>query len=116
MLLELGRLATFILCILSLYSVMFAAIFVPGARWQDRLFLALCRVAIAAILCFASGALFQRPAKSTTASASAPAPAQSIFSTLPVRLFLWALAAMAALFLLTWFLDTCFLPLYNKSY
>jgi hypothetical protein len=104
-LLELSRAIAFILSILSLYPVMLSAFFVPGTRWEDRLFLSMYRVAVAACVCFASGLLFAyRPRASVKAVAT-------ILTTLPVRLFLWAMGAMAVLFTVSWYLEEYYVPL-----
>jgi len=90
---------------LSLYPVMMSAFFVPGSPWEERLEMALLRVGFAACICFASGILFSWPSRVT------PEPAEPLLSTLPVRLFLWALAGMAILFVLTWYLEEYYIPL-----
>ncbi len=105
MLLELVKPLSFFLSILSLYPVMLSAFFVPGARWEERLWLALLRVALAACVCFLSGLLYAwRPRSSTQA-------AEPLLATLPVRLFFWAVGGMALLFALSWWLDAYYMPL-----
>lgn len=104
MLLEFGRAISFILSILSLYWVMVSAFFVPGSRWQERLESCLIRVAVAGCVCFASALLFAwRP------SADGQSPPSPV-STLPMRLYFWGLGAMAALFLLSWYIEEYYLP------
>ena len=61
MLLELARPLSFFLGMFSLYPVMLSAFFVPGAHWEERLEMALLRVALAACICFASGLLYAWP-------------------------------------------------------
>ena len=53
--LDIGKLLSFILSILSLYAVLESAFFIPGSDWLERLNLSLLRIAIAACVCFASG-------------------------------------------------------------
>jgi hypothetical protein len=109
MLLELARPLSFFLAMLSLFPVMMSAFFVPGARWEERLAMALLKVAFSACICFASGLLY--------AWHSPPAPEQPepLLSTLPVRLFLWALLGMAVLFVVSWYLDTYYVPLARRD-
>lgn len=105
MLLDLARAATLVLSILSLYWVMLSAFFVPGTQWQERLELCAIRLAVAAMVCCASGLLFAHP------SPAASAPRDPLVSTLPVRLFFWGLAAMVLLFLVSWYIEEYYLPL-----
>jgi hypothetical protein len=104
-LLELGKVLSFFLSILSLCEVMMGAFFVPGARWEDRLAASLLRIAFAGCVCFGSGVFFTLTAH---AHGSAETP---LMSTLPVRLFFCALAGMALLFALSWYLDAYYVPL-----
>jgi hypothetical protein len=105
MLLELGRTLSFFLSLLSLFPVLVSAFFEPGSRWQERLTVILLNCALAACICFASGLLFSWPARTN------PDAGQPLLSTLPVRMFLWAMAAMAVLFALSWYLEVYYLPL-----
>ncbi len=98
MLLELGKPLSFLLSILSLYPVAISAFFAPTARWEDRLFLALPKLAIAACVCLSSGLLFSWPSRLN------PAADRPLTSTLPVRLFLCAIPLLAMLFVLGWYL------------
>ena len=109
MLLELLRPLSFFLAMLSLYPVMLSAFFVPGTRWEDRLEMALLRVVFAACICFTSGLLY------AWHSPALHEPSQPLLSTLPVRLFLWALAGMAVLFVLSWYLDTYYVPMARRD-
>jgi hypothetical protein len=110
MLLELARPLSFIASMLSLYPVLVSAFFVPGSHWEERLGFALLYVALAACICFASGILFAWPVRSGPESA-APDAGQGLLSTLPVRLFFWAMTAMAILFAVSWYLEEYYLPL-----
>jgi hypothetical protein len=105
MLLELLRPLSFFLSILSLYPIMMNAFFVPGTDWEERLAMTLLRVAFAACICFASGLLYSWHSSTT------PEPAEPLMDTLPVRLFLWALVAIALLFALSWWLETYYVPM-----
>jgi hypothetical protein len=105
MLLELARPFSFFLSMLSLYPAMLSAFFVPGARWEERLEMALLRIVFAACVCFASGLLY------AWHSPAAQKPPEPLLSTLPVRLFLWAFVGMALLFALSWYLDTYYVPM-----
>jgi len=104
MLLDLARTASFLLSLLSLCWVTIGAFFVPGSRWEDRLTLALLRVALAACICFFSGLLFSWPSSSHRSHRHSQPP--SLVSTLPVQLFFWTIAGIALLFLGSWFLAT----------
>ena len=105
MLLDLGKALSFILSILSLYPVMLSAFFVPGSRWEDRLSLSLLKIALSACICFTSGFLFAfRPQ-------TRPRIAEPITTTLPVQIFFWAMAGMAILFLVSWYLEGYYVPL-----
>jgi hypothetical protein len=105
MVLELGKAISFLASIVSLCALMGSAFFVPGTDWQDRLIGSLTLIAIAACVCFASGILFREDAIRRSPESDPP-----LNSTLPVRLFYWSLFAMALLFLLSWFLETYYIP------
>jgi hypothetical protein len=107
MFLEIARPFSFLLSILSLYPVMLSAFFVPGTHWEERLQMALLRVALAGCVCFSSGLLY-----AWHAEAGEP---QSLLSTLPVRLFFFAVIGMAVLFLLSWYLDTYYVPVARRE-
>jgi len=105
MLLELARALSFFLSVLSLYPVLMSAFFVPGTSWKERLVKALLDVAFAACVCFSSGILFIWPSRTS------PQSGQSLLASLPVRLFFLALAGMAILFALSWYMEENFAPL-----
>jgi hypothetical protein len=109
MLLEIFRPLSFFLSLLSLFPVLMTAFFVPGTRWEERLEMALLRVAISACVCFASGFLYSRPTPGPFPDS--PAAAEPLLSTLPVRLFFWAIAGMALLFALSWWLEAYYVPM-----
>jgi hypothetical protein len=97
MFLELFQVVSFVFSLLSLYWVTISAFFVPGSRWQDRLTVALLRLALAACVCFFSGLLFSWPKRRQRFH-------PSLLSTLPVQLFFWALAGIAVLFVSSWYI------------
>jgi hypothetical protein len=105
MLLEIGKALSLIMSILSLHALLVSAFFVPGSRWEERLANSLLRIVLAGCICFASGLLFQSTEKDEP----------PVMRTLPVRLFLWALAGMAVLFFLSWYLEEYYVPLLWKN-
>jgi hypothetical protein len=107
--LELAKAATFFACILSLYWTALTAFFDPGLRWQDRLILALAKLALAAALSLLSGLVFRLPLRSN------PDARQPLTSTLPMRLFFWTAPLLLLLFLATWYL-TCGAPSFTSHY
>jgi hypothetical protein len=109
MLLELLRPLSFFLSMLSLYPVLLSAFFVPGTQWEERLEMALLRVALSACICFASGLLYARPV--SRHSHAGPKAAEPLLSTLPVRLFFWVIGGLALLFALSWWLDVYYVPM-----
>src|ERR1700677_1522233 len=96
MFLELLRPLSFFLSMLSLYPVLLSAFFVPGTQWEERLEMALLRVALSACISFGSGLLYARPV--LRHSHAGPEAAEPLLSTLPVRLFFWAIGGLALLF------------------
>lgn len=104
MILEIARTLSFFLSILCLYPVMLSAFFVPGSRWEDRLVMALAKVALAGCMCFLSGILFLQPWRVDLK------PGDHLLATLPVRMYLWTILGVAVLFVLSWYLDDTFVP------
>jgi len=96
--LELAKAVSFLVCILSLYWAAISAFFVPGERWEERLWIAAFKLLAAAAICFYSGMVFSWPSRTN------PTAFQRLTSTLPVRVFFWALAGIAVLFTLSWYL------------
>ncbi len=117
MLLELGKALSFFLSILSIYALMVSAFFVPGSRWDERLAGSLLRIAVAACVCFASGLLFRQSTSAASTPPENPTGHEEppVTQTLPVRLFFWALAGMALLFFLSWYLEEYYVPLLWKN-
>jgi len=103
--LDLGKAIALTLSILSLYPVMLSAFFVPGTRWEDRLVLSLVRIALAAGVCIASGVLFALHPRPSLRNLAA------VMTTLPVRLFLWAMGIMILLFVASWYLEEYYVPM-----
>ena len=99
MFLDLAKAASFFLCILCLYHAAIHTFFLPGTHWHERLIFALARLAFAACICLLSGMLFLIPARTN------PDRNLTLSHTPPVRLYLWSLGTIAALFLLGWFLS-----------
>jgi hypothetical protein len=110
MVLELGKALSFFASILSLYALMGSAFFTPSSTWEDRLIASLVRIGLAGCVCFASGILFREEAVRRAPESDPP-----LANMLPVRLFLWSLVAMALLFVLSWFLETYYIPLIWKN-
>jgi uncharacterized membrane protein YedE/YeeE len=96
--LEIAKALSLLVCILSLYWAAISAFFEVGCQWQERLWIAAFKLLAAAAICFYSGMIFSWPSKTN------PTALQRLTSTLPVRLFFWALAGIAALFVLSWYL------------
>jgi hypothetical protein len=98
--LELSKALSFFASIVSLYSAAIYAFFDPAARWEERLWVMLSKLAIAACICFCSGLLFCWP------SPTNPDAEQSLTSTLPVQMFFWAAAGIGVAFVAFWYLVT----------
>ena len=96
--LELAKAISFLICILSLYWAGISAFFVPGAQWEERMWMAAFKLLAAGAICFYSGMVFSWPSKTN------PTAFQRITSTMPVRLFFWGVACISVLFVLAWYL------------
>lgn len=105
LLLELGKVLSFLLTLLTLLEAINSAFFIPGVDWRDRLAASLLRLAVASCISFASGILFIMSARARRL------PVPLLTSTLPVRLYFWTLLGTAILFALSWYLDVCYVPL-----
>src|SRR5580698_4283465 len=105
LLLEIGKVVSLLLSILSLYSLLVGAFFVPGSYWDERLVNSLERIVLAGCICFASGLLFNWPGYRDCEADS------DVTRTLPVRLFFWTLLGMALLFALSWYLEEYYVPM-----
>ncbi len=115
MLLEIGKAVSLLLSILSVDALLGSAFLVPGTRWDERLFHSLTHVLLSGCVCLASGLLFSWPSTSAAEISGAQAEPSSegpdLFHTLPVRLYFWALAAMAVLFTVSWYLEQYYVPM-----
>jgi hypothetical protein len=100
LLLDLSRIVSFAMSILSLCALLDTAFFVPATRWEDRLVASVARIGFAGCVCLISGLLFH-----------SCEPKVPLAHTLPVRLFVWALFGFALLFALCWYLDAYYVPL-----
>jgi hypothetical protein len=105
-LLEFGKLAALLLCMLSLYVVfrtLFLSIDDPHTILQlpriftNRLLDALLLSALSAAISLLGGIIFRE---------AEPDPHPSLAATLPIQLFSWATSIMLVLFLLAWFVET----------
>lgn len=111
--LELGKAVSLLLSIVSLWWLMASAFFVPGTRWEDRIAMALLHAVVAACICFASGMIFR---SDEPLSESEPQPgSHTLTHTLPVQLFLWSLAGITVMFLLSWYLSVYYVPMLWKN-
>lgn len=97
MLLDLTKALSFFACIVVVYHAAIHTFFVPGAKWEERLALALLKLALAACICFLSGMVFTFPTQSN------PDRTLALTATLPVRFFFWSAAGMAVLFFCSWY-------------
>lgn len=104
MLLDLGKFASFVMSILSLCALLDTAFFVPATRWEDRLAASIARILFAGCVCLISGLLFHFSE-----------PQVPLVRTLPVRLFLWAMSGFTLLFVLGWYLDAYYMPLFWRN-
>ncbi|HEX4065354.1 MAG TPA: hypothetical protein VHZ09_04965 [Acidobacteriaceae bacterium] len=108
--LQIAKLVSLALSILSLYLLLGHAFFVPGSPWMDRLIDGLSMLGLAASVCFAAGLIFEIPDRKFD-----PEPPLPLTRTLPVRLFFWAAGLMAVLFVVSWFLAVDFVPMIWKN-
>ena len=97
MFLDLTKALSFFACIMVIYHAAINTFFVPGAKWEERLTLALLKLALAACVCFLSGMLFTWPTRTN------PDRGLALTSTLPVRFFFWSAAGIAVLFCCSWY-------------
>jgi hypothetical protein len=109
MILDIAKALSFFLSMLSLYPVVVSAFFVPGSRWEERLAMALAKMALAGCVCFLSGLLFSEPWRMDEN------PGERLLATLPVRLYLWTIGGVAVLFLLSWYLEEFYVPMLGRN-
>ncbi len=103
-LLDFGKVASFLMSILSLCALLDTAFFVPATRWEDRLVASLARIFLAGSVSALSGVLFHLSQ-----------PNVPLAKTLPVRMFLWAIAGFSLFFVLGWSVDVYYMPLFWRN-
>lgn len=103
-LLDLRKVVSFLMSILSLCALLNAAFFIPATRWEDRLVASLAPIGFAGCACLISGVLFHFSQ-----------PQVPLVRTLPVRLFVWTLSGLSLLFALGWSLDVYYMPLFWRN-
>lgn len=104
MLLDLGKAVSFATSLLSLCALLDSAFFIPATRWEDRLAACVARIGFAGSVCLISGLLFHLSQ-----------PRVPLARTLPVRLFLWAITGFSLFFMLGWYLDVYYMPLFWRN-
>lgn len=97
MLFDLTKAFSFFACIVVVYHAAINTFFVPGIKWEERLTLALLKLAFAACVCFLSGMIFTMPIRTN------PDRALALTATLPVRFFFWSAAGIIVLFFCSWY-------------
>jgi hypothetical protein len=104
LLFDLSKVVSFLMSILSLCALLDTAFFIPATRWEDRLIASLARIGFAGCVCLISGVLFHFSQ-----------PQVPLARTLPVRLFVWTLSGFSLLFVLGWYLDVYYMPLFWRN-
>jgi hypothetical protein len=105
MLLELGKFGSLLLALLCLYAVFHAAFLMQEAHLSARLIDSLKMLAVAGGICWGGGWIFHRWDLTVGIKNS------SIASTLPMKVFWWALLLLVLLFLVSAYLEYYYLPL-----
>jgi hypothetical protein len=100
MLLELAKPLSLVFCILSLYAVFYAAFLNPGSDLDQTIYDSLGLLALSAGISLVSGLIFREPMQPTDTGSV------RLTTTLPVRMFCWASAAMLVFFVVAWYLET----------
>jgi len=90
--------------ILSLCALLDTAFFIPATRWEERLVASLARILLAGSVSVFSGVLFHFSQ-----------PNVPLTKTLPVRVFLWAIAGFSLFFALGWYVDVYYMPLFLRN-
>ncbi|MGB8010901.1 MAG: hypothetical protein WCF68_04755 [Terriglobales bacterium] len=93
---ELAKPVALVVCIRSLYALLYAAFLHPAGDMEQRICNSLLMVALAGAISIASGLIFRE---------AEPGDAR-LTGTLPVQMFCWAAGVMAVLFLVSWYLET----------
>lgn len=81
------------LCAVALFAVFYTAFLRPASDIEDTTWKTLTLLSLAAGICVSSGMLFREGA-------------ETLLRTLPVQMFLWAVGAMAVMFVAAWYLET----------
>jgi hypothetical protein len=102
MLLEVAKPIALGLCVVSLYAVFCAAFLDPASDVEQRIWNSLDILAVAAGISFLGGMIFREAAEEAGGGPT------HLAATLPVRLFLWTVGAMAVLFVAAWYLASHF--------
>lgn len=97
MLLDVAKPVALVLCMVSLCAVFYSAFLVPASGLEQRSWDSVILLSLAAGICLTSGMLFREPADAGT---------EPLLHTLPMQIFFWAVALMAALFFASWYLET----------
>ena len=100
--LELAKLASLLLTILSMYALFHTVFLSPVLPFDERLLESLKMLALAAGAAMLSGLIFRDWAR------QAGLVNVRVRATLPVRMFLWTSAGMLVLFAVCWYLETYF--------
>ena len=105
-LVELAKLASLLLCMLSLYALFHTLffsiedpqpIYLAPQVFTHRMLSAAFLISLSAAISFLGAIIFRE---------AEPDPHPSLASTLPLQIFYWATSIMVALFFLAWFLET----------
>jgi hypothetical protein len=104
-LIELGKFASLLLCILSLYALFHTIFFLPILDSEEHLLISLKMFVLTAAICWGSGWIFAEDER--RAGVRSP----SVAATLPMKAFWWVTLAIVVLYLLSWYLEEYYLPL-----
>ena len=100
MLVEIAKPITFVLCILALYALFYAAFLNPSEDLQQRIWDAMGKLAVAGGVSLVSGLLFREELRDRHAASA------RLAATLPVKMFCWAVGGMLILFFISWYLHS----------
>ncbi|HEX3940433.1 MAG TPA: hypothetical protein VHX11_03025 [Acidobacteriaceae bacterium] len=109
---ELGKFASLLLSILSLYALFHTIFLMPADSMEDRIVGSLRMLALAGAASWTSGWIFryEETVRGETEPQRPLAKNPGVASTFPMRLFWWTTAILLGLFLSLWFLQVYFLP------
>ncbi len=105
MLLELGKFGSLLLSLLCLFAVFHSAFLMQEAGLIDRLINAMKMMLVAGAICWGSGWIFHRWDLTVGIKNS------SIVSSLPMKVFWWALVLIFILFVLSGYFEYYYMPL-----